>query len=250
MKKATETPLGGELRSQQTADRLISELRSGLFAGADQLPSEVELAGTLGISRTVVRDALSLLEREGYLERVRGIGTLVNRDVLQMENRLDQKLEFYRMIRTAGYEPHSDNVMVSRETAPPSLVRRLELPEGEDHTLVFVRRRVLADHIPVLYSTDILPLSLFGGQRLDTLDFTRPIFEIVAEACHVEVTKTLAHVHAVTGSPAIRRQLMLRPDQALMQLDETCYSRLCRPVLCCQTCYTDFFDFAIVRKLL
>ncbi len=249
MKKATEAPLGGELRSQQTADRLVTELRSGLYAGVAQLPSEVELAGALGVSRTVVRDALSLLEREGYLERVRGIGTLVNRDVLGMNNRLDQKLEFYRMIRAAGYEPHSDNVLVTRETASPALAERLGLPGAEKPTLVFVRRRVLADDIPVLYSTDILPLSLFGGQRLDTLDFTRSIFEIVTQYCHVDITKTLAHIHAVTGTPGIRRQLGLRPDQALMQLDETCYSRLCRPVLCCQTCYTDFFDFAIVRKL-
>ena len=249
MKKATEAPLGGELRSQQTADRLVTELRSGLYAGVAQLPSEVELAGALGVSRTVVRDALSLLEREGYLERVRGIGTLVNRDVLGMNNRLDQKLEFYRMIRAAGYEPHSDNVLVTRETVSPALAERLGLPGAEKPTLVFVRRRVLADDIPVLYSTDILPLSLFGGQRLDTLDFTRSIFEIVTQYCHVDITKTLAHIHAVTGTPGIRHQLGLRPDQALMQLDETCYSRLCRPVLCCQTCYTDFFDFAIVRKL-
>lgn len=250
MKKTTESPLGGALRSQQTADRLLAELRSGLYAGADQLPSEVELAGALGFSRTVVRDALSLLEREGYLERVRGIGTLVNRDVVGMPNRMDQKLEFYQMIRAAGHQPRSDNVLVTRETAPPALAERLGLPARSGATLVFVRRRVLADDTPVLYSTDILPLALFDGQRLDSLDFTRPIFDIVEQHCHEIVTKTLARVHAVTGAPAIRRQLELRPDQALMQLDETCYSRLCKPVLCCQTCYTDFFDFAIVRKLL
>lgn len=250
MKKPNDAPLGGELRSQQTADRLIAELRSGLYAGSSQLPSEMELAEALGISRTVVRDALSLMEREGYLERVRGIGTLVNRDVLQVENRLDQKLEFYRMIRAAGREPRSDHLMVTRETAPPQLAQRLGLTAEQAPTLVFIRRRILADDTPVLYSTDILPLALFGGQHLDNLDFTRPIFEIVAEYCHINVTKTLARVHAVTGSPGIRRQLGLRPEQALMQLDETCYSRLCKPVLCCQTCYTDFFDFAIVRKLM
>lgn len=250
MKKTRDALLGGELRSQQAAGRLIEELRGGLYAGAEQLPSEVELAAALGVSRTVVRDALSLLERAGFLERVRGIGTLVNRDVLQVENRLDQKVEFYRMIRDAGREPHSDHLMVTRETATPAQARRLGLPDGEEHTLVFVRRRVLADDLPVLYSTDVLPLALFGGQRLDGLDFTRPIFDIVEEVCHVKVTKTLAHMRAVTGSPTLRRQLGLRPEQALMQLDETCYSRLCRPVLCCRTCYTDFFDFAIVRKLL
>ena len=101
----------------------------------------------------------------------------------------------------------------------------------------------------MLFCTDILPLDLLGGRRLDSIDFTRPIFEIAEQYCHVEVTETLTTVHAVQGTPAIRRQLGLKPEQALLQLDEICYSRTCKPVLCCQTCYTDFFDFTMVRKL-
>ena len=132
----------------------------------------------------------------------------------------------------------------------PELAAKLGLDPEREHTLVFVRRRVLADETPVLYSTDILPLALFGGKRLDTIDFSRPIFEIVEQHCHVEVTETLTTLHAVQGGPGIRRQLGLRPEQALLQLDEICYSRTCKPVLCCQTCYTDFFDFAMVRKLI
>ena len=77
MNKTTENRLGGELRSHQAARRLLEELRRGRYADAAQLPSELELADVLGVSRTVVRDALSDLERDGYLERVRGIGTLV-----------------------------------------------------------------------------------------------------------------------------------------------------------------------------
>lgn len=249
MNKTTENRLGGELRSQQTAQRLLEELRDGIYTAAAQLPSELELAEALGVSRTVVRDALSELERDGYLERVRGIGTLVNRDVLMVENRMDQKLEFNKMIRAIGRVPHSDNLMVTRETATPELMERLALDPEKEHTLVFVRRRVLADETPVLYSTDILPLALFGGKRLDAIDFSRPIFEIVEQHCRVEVAETLTTLHAVMGTPGIRRQLGMRPDQALLQLDEICYSRTCKPVLCCQTCYTDFFDFAMVRKL-
>ena len=230
MNKTTENRLGGELRSHQAARHLLEELRRGRYADAAQLPSELELADVLGVSRTVVRDALSDLER--------GIGTLVNRDVVRVENRMDQKLEFNRMIRSIGRVPHSDNLMVTRETAMPELAAKLGLDPEREHTLVFVRRRVLADETPVLYSTDILPLALFGGKRLDTIDFSRP------------VTETLTTLHAVQGVPGIRRQLGLRPEQALLQLDEICYSRTCKPVLCCQTCYTDFFDFAMVRKLI
>lgn len=249
MNKQTENRLGGELRSQHTAARLLEELETGRYSGAAQLPSELELASDLGVSRTVVRDALSELERDGYLERVRGIGTLVNRDVVRLKNRMDQKLEFYKMIRAIGKEPRSDNVSMTREIASPALVEKLQLPTDAPQTLVFVRRRVLADETPVLYSTDILPLALFGGKRLDAIDFSRPIFEIVEQHCRVEVAETLTTLHAVMGTPGIRRQLGVRPDQALLQLDEICYSRTCKPVLCCQTCYTDFFDFAMVRKL-
>lgn len=250
MNKTTENRLGGELRSQQTAQRLLEELRDGIYAAAPQLPSELELAEALGVSRTVVRDALSELERDGYLERVRGIGTLVNRDVLMVENRMDQKLEFNKMIRAIGRVPHSDNLMVTRETATPELMERLALDPEKEHTLVFVRRRVLADDTPVLFSTDILPLVLFDNKRLEGIDFSQPIFDIAARHCHTEVTETVAHFHAVSGPAGIRRQLALRPEQALLQLEEICYSRLCKPVLCCQTYYTDFFDFAMVRKLL
>ena len=250
MNKQTENRLGGELRSQHTAARLLEELENGRYSGAAQLPSELELASDLGVSRTVVRDALSELERDGYLERVRGIGTLVNRDVVQLKNRMDQKLEFYKMIRAIGKEPRSDNLSVTREIASPALAEKLQLPTDASQTLVFVRRRVMADDTPVLFSTDILPLSLFDNKRLEGIDFSQPIFDIAARHSHTEVTETVAHLHAVSGPAGIRRQLALRPEQALLQLEEICYSRLCKPVLCCQTYYTDFFDFAMVRKLL
>lgn len=249
MKKTNDTSrLGGELRSSQIAAELAQEMKSGRFAGSGQLPPEVELAESLGVSRTVVRDALSELERAGCVERVRGIGTVVNRDVAALENRLDKKLEFYRMIRAAGRQPRSDHVFVTREQADPEVAARLGL-EGSAPTVLYVCKRVLADDEPVLYSTDILPLSLFGGRRLDGLDFSRPIFDLAAEVCGVQVTSTVAHLRAVQGEAAVRRQLRLAQDKALLQLEETCYDRLCRPVILCRTCYTDFFDFAIVRKL-
>ena len=136
MNKTTESRLGGELRSQQASQRLLDELRGGRYAKATQLPSELELADVLGVSRTVVRDALSDLERDGYVERVRGIGTLVNRDVVQVENRMDQKLEFNRMIRAIGRVPHSDTLMVTKETATPELIKKLALDPEKEHTLV------------------------------------------------------------------------------------------------------------------
>ena len=63
------------------------------------------------------------------------------------------------------------------------------------------------------------------------------------------LARKLIRDHGNVGDPAVRHGLALQRDQALLELSETCYSRLCRPVLRCRTFYTDFFDFALVRKL-
>lgn len=240
--------LGGVLISNQIVERLLAELRAGCWKEAEHLPPELELAERLQVSRTVVRDALSELERGGYIERVRGIGTVINRDVVNLSRRMDQKFEFTRMIEARGMHPNSDALKVSRLEADADAAAALGL--APDTPVYYICRRVLADTTPVLFSTDIVPCALFGTARVDSIDFSRPIFDILNEVCGVQVTTTVTHLHACMGDLAVRRALALRREDALLELKETCYSRLCRPVLRCRTAYTDFFDFALVRKLM
>ena len=44
--------------SDRIVASLLEELRTGRYARADRLPAEVDLAAELGVSRTVIRDAL------------------------------------------------------------------------------------------------------------------------------------------------------------------------------------------------
>ena len=91
--KTTENRLGGELRSRQAAGACWRAAPRNPYASAARLPA----AGWSwpmfwGVSRTVVRDAhrRSGARRLHIGPRVRGIGTLVNRDVVRVENRMDQ----------------------------------------------------------------------------------------------------------------------------------------------------------------
>ena len=239
--------LGGALLSAHAAQRLLQEIAAGRWAAADRLPPAVELAAALGVSRTVVRDALSELERGGYIERVRGIGTVVNRGVAALDHRMDRKVEFTRRIAESGRTPHTDHLLVTRQAADADAAAALGMTPGQ--TVLVVTKRMLADDVPVLLCTDTLPLELFGGRRLDGVDFARPIFDILQQECGIQTTSTIAHLRAVPGAAAERRLLRLGPDKALLELQETCYSRLCRPVVRSRTLYTDYFDFALVRKL-
>ena len=124
--------LGGAVISDRIVSALLEELRTGRYAQTDRLPAEVDLAAELGVSRTVIRDALSEMERAGYIERVRGIGTVVNRSVLNLRSRLDQKLEYYPLIRSFGSYPHADGIQIYPVRAGEELARDLAIEPGDD----------------------------------------------------------------------------------------------------------------------
>jgi GntR family transcriptional repressor for pyruvate dehydrogenase complex len=63
--------------ADQVAATLSEEIESGRLAEGDRLPTEVELVRQLGVSRTVVREALSRLRNAGLIEPRQGIGVFV-----------------------------------------------------------------------------------------------------------------------------------------------------------------------------
>ena len=244
----TSGRLGGTIISDRVVAQLLEELRTGRYAGADRLPAELDLAAQMGVSRTVIRDALNTMERSGYVERVRGIGTVVNRAVLSLRSRLDQKLEYYPLIRSFGSYPHADGIQVQPQRASEEVARSLGLEPGAE--VICIRKRVLADSTPVIYSVNYLPRALLGGLDYTRLDLSGSIFEVLDHICGQQVSSTVAHIKASCGDETIRSAMRLAPGEAMLLLDEVCYTRLCRPVLRALSYYTNFFDFSILRKLL
>ncbi|MGW1615587.1 FadR/GntR family transcriptional regulator [Streptomyces sp. NPDC002285] len=63
--------------ADQVAAILAEEIESGRLAEGDKLPTEVELVKQLGVSRTVVREAVSRLRNAGLVEPRQGRGVFV-----------------------------------------------------------------------------------------------------------------------------------------------------------------------------
>ena len=74
------SPLSSTPRlTEQITERLLSLIRSGHLKVGSKLPPERELAEMLGVSRTMVREALSALQLAGIVERRPGLGTVITR---------------------------------------------------------------------------------------------------------------------------------------------------------------------------
>jgi DNA-binding FadR family transcriptional regulator len=70
---------------------LAKEIISGKLAPGARLLTEQEMMATFGVSRTVVREAVSALRSEGLVQTRQGVGAFVAPDVAQRPFRIDPK---------------------------------------------------------------------------------------------------------------------------------------------------------------
>ena len=63
--------------SDQVAQALLARIESGQLKPGEKLPAEAVLAPEFGVSRTVVREAISRLKHGGLLESRQGSGVFV-----------------------------------------------------------------------------------------------------------------------------------------------------------------------------
>ncbi|MFM2119536.1 MAG: hypothetical protein RL722_1004 [Pseudomonadota bacterium] len=64
--------------AQELVAALEERIRDGRLAPGDKLPTEAAVMGEYGVSRTVVREAISRLQAAGLVATRHGIGTFVN----------------------------------------------------------------------------------------------------------------------------------------------------------------------------
>jgi GntR family transcriptional repressor for pyruvate dehydrogenase complex len=83
-------PLGpAKNRTAEVVERLAAEIASGRITPGARLPTEQEMTASLGVSRTVVREAVAVLRAEGLVETRQGVGAFVVRDVQRRPFRID-----------------------------------------------------------------------------------------------------------------------------------------------------------------
>ncbi|MGM3346952.1 FadR/GntR family transcriptional regulator, partial [Bacillus cereus group sp. BC23] len=60
--------------AQDVVDALTAQIENGALRPGDKLPTETEVMAAQGVSRTVVREAISRMQASGLIETRHGIG--------------------------------------------------------------------------------------------------------------------------------------------------------------------------------
>lgn len=138
---------------KQLKDKILEEIESGKLKHGDKLPSERELANLYGISRMTARHTLSILEREGVVERRVGAGTFLSNHKIEMD--FITFNSFTNTMLGKGLTPSTQILSIGKTEAKPILADKLKVTEGEE--LVVIKRLRLVNERPISIEESFIP---------------------------------------------------------------------------------------------
>ncbi|MFP4408021.1 MAG: GntR family transcriptional regulator [Spirochaetaceae bacterium] len=145
-------PRDGTMRYRAIAETIREEIATGEYGPGDALPSQSVLAERFETTVTTVRQALRLLQEEGLLESLHGVGSFVSG--LTDEHRALQLSSFSGALEASGIPVETRVIALRPKLTDPSVARWFATGEGQFallERLRFVRGR------PVIYQRSYVP---------------------------------------------------------------------------------------------
>jgi GntR family transcriptional regulator/GntR family frlABCD operon transcriptional regulator len=204
-----------EHRYQQVHRELKQRILHGEFGPGAWLPSENELSEAYQITRVTVRQALGALEREGYIERQHGRGSLVRSPVRSLG--LLSFRGFSEVVGGADHTVRTEAIVPPTERAWPEPffypLGGAELAGG----CLYLQRLRRADQDPVMWEHTWLPRThLVGGQLGHLVDGS--LFKTLHLHHHLEMTNVEQLVRALPAAPDAAQWLAMPAGTPLLHI--------------------------------
>lgn len=159
---------------QQIADRLRSQMASGVLQPGERLPSEPDLATEYESSRNTVRLAIALLINQGLVVSRQGLGTFVVEPTkpftallsrVTAPPREDHASMAMPVVSPAADESEMVRLIVETSTASPSVADALDLAAGDP--VVVRRSQYFIGDVPWQLINSYYPKELAKGTALE-----------------------------------------------------------------------------------
>jgi GntR family transcriptional regulator len=206
---------------------LTNRIISGDVPAGTKLPDEVELSEILGVSRGVVRQALTELVYEGLLNRRRGRGTFVS-PPKTAEGLISGLLGLADDAALRGLQVESKVLVLREVPANEIAARSLHLSPG-DPVVELERVRFLGGE-PRNLVTTYLPALLVPRLVDRDLSGSASLYRILREEYGLPIVASLRRVEAVNAGAREARLLGTRRGAALLVLRQIGYTTGRRPL--------------------
>ena len=205
----------------QAIEALTARIESGELKPGTQLPPEDELAASLGISRSTLREALGHLETHGLIARRQGIGTFVSIPSGPGFFGGLERLEPFQYLASAAGKEHSpvqktvstieanDEIASILNTAPGTELVRIQTIEAIDD----IRCMYFDDHF---INTGILDKTL--------AEYKGSVLTYMFDECNPSLSHTRSEIFAIAANEDIASKLEIPVDKPVFNMIETYFA--------------------------
>lgn len=217
---------------------LLGMLKDGSFDGQNKFPPETVLPVQIGVSRSVVRDALGLLESDGFITRKRGVGTVINWDVVHTNHRIDLRMNLFNMVQEQGF-------------TPTAKILRGEEVDMNGVSTFRLDKIIYADKEPVIYIEDTMPVHLidlpFFKENEDDPSIT--IYDLMLAKNVMVPEFHLLTIDAIGSQDLDVSDVYRRPDKIYFKVCEKGYNIQQEIILDSRLFYrADFFTLTLLKR--
>jgi GntR family transcriptional regulator len=208
--------------------RLLLEraVTSGALGVGEQVPTEAALCERYDVSRTVVRQALSDLERHGLLTRIKGKGTFVAEPKLS-ELVAQSLTSLHEDLAARGQRLATKVLRLEVEPVSPHVAQMLRLPESE--RIVLLERLRLLNGQPLVMTTAHMPYSLCAPiLELDMTD--RSLFETYEQELGLKLHRGTRAVEARAAGSEIAKHLGIQEGAPVLTFTGVTHLEDGRPI--------------------
>ncbi|MBN1536212.1 MAG: GntR family transcriptional regulator [Anaerolineales bacterium] len=238
------------MRNDRTLLQRIYTNLNEIIQGAEngtQLPSEPKLASELGVSRTILREALTLHEIHGSIVRRHGAGTFV----VHTRPRIDSGLEVFDTVEAlamkSGLEMRCAMLKIIPRAAKKeeSVILKL-MPEAR---VLQITRVMEVDQRPVAFMMDVVPEDLVDTEQLDR-NFDGSILKYFLAKEKGFVATSHSEIKPEQAGPQLAELLKVRDEEVILSFNSKVYNRNGEIVYI----YRDFFlpehfNFHVLRRV-
>ena len=214
------------------------------YLEGNMLPSETQSMAKYNISRITVRNALALLEQEGYVYRIQGKGCYVAGNFRQQS--LDKIHSYTDMILASGMVPGRKvlSCVVASSTKKEAALLHLK----ENDPIFVLKRIILADDLPICLTTAILPYARLID--IDQFDFSsESLYDIMENRYGYTVDRTAMTFEASASDQYVSEMLSVPENTPLLIYNSISYTKIGKHELPIERCESFYLTNKIKYRL-
>jgi GntR family transcriptional regulator len=230
----------------QIANRFVSVIEDKSILPGALLPPGQAICEHLRISKMTLRQAYGVLERKGYIEARRGIGTFVLG--ARNEMKIPEMLSFSEEVKARGGKPSSKVLSVTVGPSSPDLQEFFRLGEGEP--VYEIKRLRFSDDLPLAIEVVQLPQKLFPS--IDSFQWGKEsLYDVMEKFYGVKLSRCFSEIVATSANREQAELLKLNIASPLLVVNRKSYSTDDVPVEFSISCYPghcSIMTFTAVRQ--